>query len=91
MMKATGCSIGTSSSAVAKMVFGFSLAQSAASVKSRHVFYNGAVPGPCAWPRLGAGMSLCECQVLTFSLLSIDRNPLSTHQNVHNAFVSREL
>lgn len=90
-MKAAGCSIGTSSSAVAKMVFGFSLALSVASVKSRNIFYNGAVPGPGAWLKLGAGMSLCECQVLTFSLLSIDRNPLSTCQNVHNAIVSRGL
>lgn len=90
-MKAAGCSIGTSSSAVAKMVFGLSLAQSVASVKSRHIFYNGAVPGTCAWLKLGAGMSLCQYQVLTFSLPSIDRNPLSTCRNVHNAIVSQGL
>lgn len=89
-MKAAGW-IETSSSAVAKIVFGFSLAQSVASVKSRHIFYNGAVPGPSAWLKLGAGTSLCECRVLTFSLLSIDRNPLSTCQNVHNAVVSWDL
>lgn len=73
------------------MVFGFSLAQSVASVKSRYVLCNGAVPGPCVWLKLGAGMSLCESQVLTFSLLSIDRNPLSTCQNVHNAIVRQDL
>lgn len=68
-MKAASCSIGTSSSAVTKMVFGFSLALSVASVKSRNIFYNGAVPGLGAWLKLGDGMSLCECRVLTFSLL----------------------